>query len=424
MMKYFHYIENQLFCEDVRVQEIAEEFGTPIYIYSKNQLVENYRTIDGAFAGVDHVTCYALKANSNRELLKILSKEGAGADAVSSGEIYLAIKAGFHPSKITFAGVGKRDDEIEFALKQNIFSFNVESRQELVVLNEIAGRMNTKARIALRINPDIDASTHPYISTGLKTNKFGIDISFAMEAFAYAASLPNIIVDGIHTHIGSQILKIDPFVETAQTVSKLIGELRSNGINLHHIDFGGGFGVQYKNAITHPSLPVEETTQADIAPSLDSFISSVLPILKNTGCKLVIEPGRAVIANTGILVTKILYHKDNGVKVFLIVDGGMNDLIRPSLYHAYHQIVPLTAAETEKEIVDVVGPVCETGDFFARERKMPMLGRGEYLAILTAGAYGIVNASHYNARLGLAEILVNGDKVRVIREREKLENLQ
>ncbi|MBI2429085.1 MAG: diaminopimelate decarboxylase [Ignavibacteriales bacterium] len=422
-MTHFHYKENILHCEDSPVQEIAEEFGTPLYLYSKQQLLDNFRSIDGAFAGIDHVTCYALKANSNHSLLKLLAEEGAGADAVSSGEIHLALKAGFDPTKITFAGVGKRDDEIEYALKKNIFSFNVESQQELDVLNAIAGRLGTKARIALRINPDIDASTHPYISTGLKTNKFGIDISYAMIAFKYASSLPNLQVDGIHTHIGSQILKLEPFMQTAQTVVNLVKELKSIGIDIHHIDFGGGFGVTYKNAIKHPLLPVEETNGAEEAPANDIFISSVLPILKTAGCKLVIEPGRSIIANTGILVTKVLYMKDNGVKKFVIVDAGMNDLLRPSLYNAYHQIVPLTVQQRESDTVDVVGPVCETGDFFARDRELPTVERGEYLAVLTAGAYGIVNASHYNARLRPAEVLVNGVKVRVIRERETFDDL-
>lgn len=423
-MTHFHYKENQLFCEDVSVQEIAEEFGTPLYLYSKQQMIENYRSIDSAFADVDHIICYALKANSNLELLKLLAKEGAGADAVSAGEIHCALKAGFSPSKITFAGVGKRDDEIEYALKQNIFSFNVESIEELSVINEIAGRLNTKARIALRINPDIDASTHPYISTGLKTNKFGIDITVAVETFNYAASLQHLHVDGIHTHIGSQILKLDPFIQTAQTVVSMVEELRSGGINIQHIDFGGGYGVTYKNAIRHPLLPVEEATGADETPGNNAFITSVLPILKQAKCKLMIEPGRSIVANTGILITKVLYRKDNGVKKFVIVDAGMNDLIRPSLYQAYHQIVPLTLNDTEKETVDIVGPVCETGDFFARERTMPLVKRGDYIAILTAGAYGFSVSSHYNARPSAAEVLVNGDKVRVIREREKIEELR
>ncbi|MBW7888089.1 MAG: diaminopimelate decarboxylase [Bacteroidetes bacterium] len=423
-MKYFHYRENHLYCEETLVQELAEEFGTPIYIYSKNQLLENYRAINNALAGVDHVTCYALKANSNHELLKLLVAEGSGADAVSAGEIYLALRAGFDPQKITFAGVGKRDDEIEFALKKNIYSFNVESMQELEVINQIAGRMKRRARVALRINPDIDAATHPYISTGLKSNKFGIDIAVAPQSFAYAASLPNIIMDGIHTHIGSQILKIEPFVQTATTVANLVKELRANGVNIHHIDFGGGFGVQYKNAVTHPLLPVEQTTEADEAPSLETFISSVLPILKETGCRLFFEPGRSIVANTGILVSKVLYRKDNGVKKFVIIDGAMTDLLRPSLYQAYHQIVPLTLNEKEKEIVDVVGPVCESGDFLAKERTVQNVQRGEYLAALTAGAYGMVLTSHYNARPKIAEVLVNGEKVRVIRERETIEELK
>ncbi|MFZ4621136.1 MAG: diaminopimelate decarboxylase, partial [Bacteroidota bacterium] len=374
-MNSFHYIENILYCEDTPVQEIVEEFGTPLYLYSKNQLLENFRSIDGAFAGTDHTTCYALKANSNLELLKILQKEGAGADAVSAGEINFALKAGFSPSKITFAGVGKQDAEIEFALKHDIFSFNVESIEELAVINEIAGRMNTKARIALRINPDIDAATHPYISTGLKTNKFGIDIKVAVETFKYAASLPNLHVDGIHTHIGSQILKLDPFMQTAQKVVDMVKELRALGINIQHVDFGGGYGVTYKNAIKHPLLPLEEATSADETPGNNAFITSVLPILKQANCKIVIEPGRSIVANTGMLITKVLYRKDNGVKKFVIVDAGMNDLIRPSLYQAYHQIVPLTVKDGEREQVDVVGPVCESGDFFARERTMPFVQR-------------------------------------------------
>jgi diaminopimelate decarboxylase len=423
-MDFFQYKDNILHCEETPVQEIIEEFGTPLYLYSKNQLLENFRSIDGAFAGTDHTTCYALKANSNLELLKILQKEGAGADAVSAGEINFALRAGFHPSKITFAGVGKQDAEIAFALKHDIFSFNVESIEELAVINEIAGKMNTKARIALRINPDIDAATHPYISTGLKTNKFGIDISVAVETFKYAASLPNLQVDGIHTHIGSQILKLDPFKQTAQKVVDMVKELRSLGINIQHIDFGGGYGVTYKNAIKHPLLPVEESTSADETPGNNAFITSVLPILKQAECKIVIEPGRSIVANTGMLITKVLYRKDNGVKKFVIVDAGMNDLIRPSLYQAYHQIVPLTLKDGEREQVDIVGPVCESGDFFARERTMPFVKRGDHLAILTAGAYGFSVSSHYNARPSVAEVLVNGDKVRVIREREKIEELR
>lgn len=422
-MDHFRYIDDALHCEGVPVQELAEEFGTPLYVYSKQQLVENFRRIDGAFAGTDHVTCYALKANSNHTLLRTLASEGAGADAVSAGEIHLALRAGFDPAKVTFAGVGKRDDEIEYALGKGIFAFNVESLQELEVIDGIAGRVGVPARVALRVNPDIDASTHPYISTGLKTNKFGIDISVAVEAFRYAASLPHLRVEGIHTHIGSQILKLEPFEQTARTVVNLVRDLRSAGIGIHHIDFGGGFGVTYRNAVRHPLLPHEEVNPADEAPPNDAFIAAVLPVLKEAGCTLVIEPGRSIVADTGILVTKVLYRKDNGVKKFVIVDAGMNDLIRPSLYNAYHQIVPLALRQREADAVDVVGPVCETGDFFARERMLPEVERGEYLAVLTAGAYGIVNASHYNARLRPAEVLVNGEKVRVVGERETFDDL-
>ncbi|NUN68639.1 MAG: diaminopimelate decarboxylase [Bacteroidetes bacterium] len=422
-MTHFHFHENELYCEETPVAEIAAEFGTPLYLYSRRQLVDNFRSIDGAFAGVDHTTCYALKANSNHELLRILAAEGAGADAVSAGEIHLALKAGFSPSKITFAGVGKQDAEIEYALRHDIFAFNVESTEELAVIDAIAGRMGKKARIALRVNPDIDASTHPYISTGLKTNKFGIDISVAADVFRYAHSLPHLHVEGIHTHIGSQILKLDPFEQTARKVVDLVSGLRAAGIDIRHIDFGGGYGVTYKNAIRHPLLPMEDATAADEAPMNGEFIAAVLPILKTAGCSIVIEPGRSIIANTGILVTKVLFRKDNGVKKFVIVDAGMNDLIRPSLYQAYHQIVPLTLKQGDPERVDVVGPVCETGDFFARERAIPSVQRGDMLAILTAGAYGFSFTSHYNARPALAEVLVNGDKVRVIRERERIEDL-
>lgn len=423
-MNSFHYIDGVLHCEETPIAEIAEEFGTPLYVYSKAQLVENFRSINAAFDGTHHTVCYALKANANHELLRILQAEGAGADCVSAGEIHLALKAGFTPDVITFAGVGKRDDEIAYALKHDIFSFNVESTEELAVIDAVAVKAGKKARIALRINPDIDAATHPYISTGLKSNKFGIDISVAVETFKYAASLPNLIVEGIHTHIGSQILKLEPFLQTAQRVVALVKELRGLGINIQHIDFGGGYGVTYKNALTHPQLPLEEATAADATPGNGAFMQAVLPVLKEAGCHIVIEPGRSIVANTGALITGVLYRKDNGVKKFVIVDAGMNDLIRPSLYQAFHQIVPLTLTGAETEKVDIVGPICESSDFLAKDRTMPFAQRGDRLAVLTAGAYGFSVSSNYNARPSVAEILVNGDKVRVIRERGKIEELK
>lgn len=420
-MQYFRYQDNELFCEDVPLSELAEEFGTPLYVYSKNQIVENFRSIEAPLAGTDHVVCYALKANGNLFLLKLLAHEGAGADVVSGGELHQALKAGFPPEKITFAGVGKREDEIEYALKSNIFSLNAESPQELQLISLIALRLQTKARVALRINPDIDAQSHPYITTGLKQNKFGISAEEALNVFQYAASLPAIEVIGVHTHIGSQITKVEPFVDAARFVAGLTAKLREANINIQHVDFGGGFGVQYLNAIRHEALPGEADNSAP--PGLGEFIEAVLPTLKETGCSLWFEPGRSIVANAGVLLTKVLYTKENGAKKFVVVDAGMNDLLRPSLYNAYHQIVPLKIETYEHERVDVVGPICETGDFFARDRMLLKARRNDYLCILTTGAYGFSSTSNYNARPRPAEIMVNGEKVRVIRERETLEQL-
>lgn len=420
-MKYFQYHDNELYCEGVPVRELAEEFDTPLYVYSKNQIVENFRAVAEA-TGPRCTVCYALKANSNPAILKLLAEEGAGADVVSAGEIHLARKAGFPPEKIVFAGVGKREEEIEYALKQNVFSFNVESVQELQLISLVAVRLNKNARVSLRINPDIDAESHPYISTGLKHNKFGIDASQALEAFRTATSLPAVEVIGVHTHIGSQITKCEPYVATAKFLVGLINQLREINITLSHIDIGGGFGVQYVNALTHEALPVENSPNG--APvAISEFLSPMLPILEPTGCSVWIEPGRSIVANAGILLTTVLYTKENSAKKFVVVDAGMNDLLRPSLYNAYHQVVPVTITTYEHEKVDIVGPICETGDFLARDRMLNRVKRGDGLAILTAGAYGFVTTSRYNARPRPAEVLVNGDKVRVIRERETFDHL-
>lgn len=421
-MNYFHYKENELYCEEIPVRELIEELGTPLYVYSKNQILKNFREIAEAVSGVDTTICYALKANSNPAILKLLAQQSAGADVVSAGEIHLALKAGFPPGKIVFAGVGKREDEIEYALKQGVFSFNVESTQELQLLSLEALRQNTRARVSLRINPDIDAESHPYISTGLRHNKFGIDASQALEAFQMAASLPALDVIGIHTHIGSQIMKAEPYVATAKFIVSLIDKLRDNKIFLSHVDIGGGFGVQYTNALTHEALPVESNSNGTVL-SVRDFLSAVLPILKPTGCSIWIEPGRSIVANAGALLSKVLYVKNNSAKKFVIVDAGMNDLLRPSLYSAYHQVVPVKIETYEHEKVDVVGPICETGDFLARDRMLSKVKRGDGLAILTAGAYGFVTTSNYNARPRPAEILVNGDKIRMIRERETFDHL-
>ncbi len=421
-MNYFYYKDNKLYCEDIPVHELIEELGTPLYVYSKNQIIENFREIAGAVSGANTTICYALKANSNPSILKLLVQEGAGADAVSAGEIHLALKAGFPPEKIVFAGVGKREDEIEYALQQNVLSFNVESTQEIQLLSLAALRLNLKARVSLRINPDIDAESHPYISTGLKHNKFGIDAGHALEAFRMAASLPALEVIGIHTHIGSQITKVEPYVATATFIVSLIDRLRDNKIFLSHVDIGGGFGVQYMNVLTHEALPVENNTNGAML-SVGDFVSAVRPVLEPTGCSVWIEPGRSIVANAGILLSKVLYVKDNSAKKFVVVDAGMNDLLRPSLYNAYHQVVPVKIETYEHEKVDVVGPICETGDFLARDRLLSKVKPGDGLAIMTTGAYAFVTTSNYNARPRPGEILVNGDKIRVIRERETFDHL-
>lgn len=421
-MAYFSYKGNELYCEDLPLREIVEEFGTPLYVYSKNQILENYRATDTAFGEASHLTCYALKANSNLPILKLLAQEGAGADVVSRGELFLARKAGFPPEKITYAGVGKRDDEIEYALGQSILSLNIESEEELRITSEIALRLGILARISIRVNPDIDAESHPYISTGLKVNKFGIDRERVLETYRLAKELPNLQLIGIHAHIGSQITTIGPFTQAATTLAALIGELKAIGIELSHVDIGGGVGVDYHRVIVHDLLP-DDSAGNVVVPTPAEVVKAILPILQPTGCTVIFEPGRAIVANAGILATKVLYKKEMGKKKFVVADAGMNDLIRPSLYNAYHQIVPLTLRGAEIEPVDVVGPICETGDFFALDRTLPTVARGDYLAVATVGAYGFCETSNYNARLRPAEILVNGEKCRVIRERETLEDL-
>jgi diaminopimelate decarboxylase len=421
-MRHFTYKDNQLYCEDVSLQELAEEYDTPLYVYSKAQVLENFNSINAAFGETEHTTCYALKANSNISILRTLAEAGAGADIVSGGELFLALKAGFPPEKITFAGVGKRADEIEYALKERIFSLSAESLQELQLISLIATRLNTKATVAIRVNPDIDAESHPYITTGLRQNKFGISADKILETFKTAASLPSLELHGIHMHIGSQITRIEPFAAAARFIVEWVEKLRAEGIGITFIDFGGGFGVPYINTVKHEALPVEEMPEKDI-PSSDQFIAAVLPVLQQTGCSLWIEPGRSIVADSGILLTKVLYTKENAGRRFVVVDGGMTELLRPSLYGAYHQIVPTAIDTFAHEKVDVVGPICESGDFLARDRVLPKTKQHDLLAVMTAGAYGFVSSSNYNARLRPAEILVNGERVRVIRPRQTYEQL-
>ena len=406
----FQYKNGELYCEGVPVKTVAQRIGTPFYLYSSNTLSMHFQAFDNAFSGVPRVICYALKSNSNSAILRLLGREGAGADIVSGGELFRALRAGIDPKKIVYAGVGKRRDEIEYALKIGILMFNVESGDELRALDDAAGEMRATARIALRVNPNIDPKTHAYISTGLKENKFGIPIEQALEYYQMARSLSHVEIVGVHHHIGSQITEVQPFVDALEKVVAFIKELKSAGMNIKYIDIGGGLGITYKDET--PPLPRELAT-------------AIQPLLKNCGCTLVLEPGRAIVGNAGILVTSVLYHKETGEKKFLIVDAGMNDLIRPSLYDAYHEIKPIVepAAQDPHDLVDVVGPICESGDFLAKERDMPAVKRGELLAVMSGGAYGFSMSSNYNSRPRVAEVMVRGNEYFVIRERETYNDL-
>ncbi len=404
----FQYKNGELCCEDVPLSGIARRVGTPFYVYSSNTLVNHFRAFDSAFSGVPRIICYALKSNSNGALLRLLGREGAGADIVSGGELFRALRAGVAPGKIVYAGVGKRRDEIEYALRTGILMFNVESGEELQALNEVAGEMRVKARIALRVNPNIDPRTHAYISTGLKENKFGIPIEEALEHYQTARALAHVEIVGVHHHIGSQITEVGPFVEAIEKVAGLVTELRAEGMNIKYIDIGGGLGITYKDET--PPQP------RDLASAIRSRIPG--------DCTLVLEPGRAIVGNAGVLVTTALYRKDSGAKRFLIVDAGMNDLIRPSLYEAYHEIKPVVKTEAaEHAVFDVVGPICESGDFLAKDREIPVVKKGELLAVMSAGAYGFSMASNYNSRPRAAEVMVRGGEYVVVRERETYDDL-
>ena len=404
----FTYIGSELYCEKVPLKKIAQEVGTPVYIYSSGTLRNHYQAFDTAFAGIPHIVCFAVKANSNLSILKLFASHGGGADIVSGGELFRALKAGVAPEKIVFAGIGKTGEEISFALKSNILMFNVESPLELQKINEVAGSLGVKARVALRVNPDIDPKTHPYISTGLKKSKFGIAIKNALEEYQLAATLPNIEVVGIHKHIGSQITEVGPFEAAMEKILNLVKELKESGIDIKYIDAGGGLGIQYSEE--KPPHPKE-------------LGKILLPLIKDTGCTLILEPGRVLVGNAGTLVTKVLYLKTGEVKNFVIVDAGMNDLLRPSLYDAHHEILPVEKRVAESFIADVVGPICESGDFLAKDRKVMKPETGDLLAVMSAGAYGFTMSSNYNSRPRVAEVMVDGDTYTIIRKRESYEDL-
>lgn len=407
-MDYFEYRNGELFAEGVPVRRIAREVGTPAYIYSLATLKRHYRVFDQAFARLSHLVCFSMKSNSNLAVLRAFVKEGGGFDIVSAGELFRALKAGADPKKIVFSGVGKKKAEIEYALNAGILMFNVESEQELTVLNEIARGMEKKAPISLRVNPDVDPKTHPYISTGMKKSKFGIDIKRSLEVYKQALSLAHLEVIGVDCHIGSQLTTIPPFVDALSRVKVFVEALRKEGARIRYLDLGGGLGIRYKD---------EEP------PHPEEYAGALIQGLRGLDVTLILEPGRVVVGNAGILVTEVLYLKEGEEKTFVVVDGGMNDLIRPALYGSYQAIRPVVERKGEMIVADVVGPICESGDFFAKDREIPRPQEGDLLAVMSAGAYGFTMSSNYNSRPRAPEILVDGDNFHVVRKRESFEDL-
>ena len=404
----FKYVNDELYCEGVPVSRIAEEVGTPFYLYSARTLTNHYRVFDRAFSGLRHIICYSVKANSNVAILKLLIKEGAGVDIVSGGELYRALQAGVEPGKVVYSGVGKRVDEIEYALATDILMFNIESAEELRMIDRCAGRMKKKARIAVRINPDVDPRTHPHISTGLKENKFGVNIEKSLETYRWARTLGNIEVTGVDCHIGSQVTRVEPFVDALKRLKKLIGLLEKEGLHIRYLDLGGGLGITYDQ---------------ELPPHPEEYARAVKEVVEDTDVTVILEPGRVIVGNAGIMVTRVLYRKHNENKNFVIVDAGMNDLIRPSLYGSFHAVQPVVKKEREEFFADIVGPICESGDFIAKSRPVPKLEGGELLAVMSAGAYGFTMSSNYNSRPRIPEVLADGEDYYVIRKRETYADL-
>lgn len=405
----FHYHHDALFCEDVPLERLAKEQGTPCYLYSHATLTRHFRAFDQAFAPVPHLIAFAMKANSNLAILRLMASLGSGADIVSGGELFRALQAGIPPGKIVFAGVGKSPEEIVYALDSDILLFNVESPAELQAINDVARGKGARARVALRVNPDIDPKTHPYITTGLKKSKFGIGADRALAEFSKAAALPNVEVIGVHAHIGSQLTQVSPFVESLKKVVELIETLKGRGIPIRYLNIGGGLGITYSD---------------ETPPHPQEYADAMTPLLQAAHCEIIMEPGRVITGNAGVMLTRVLYIKETGTKTFAIVDAAMNDLLRPSLYQAHHDILPVRQVPNAPEAVfDVVGPVCESGDFLAQNRTLPAVKAGDLLAVMSAGAYGFTMASNYNSRPRTSEILVKGGESFVIRERETFDDL-
>ncbi len=407
-MHHFNYQKNELCCEEVPVSEIARNVGTPFYLYSHATLIQHYRAFDGAFGDLRHLTCFSMKSNSNLAILRLFAGEGGGVDIVSGGELHRALQAGVDPQKIVYSGVGKSIEDLKYALESNILLFNVESSQEISLLNDVAGSLGKNAPVAIRVNPDIDPQTHPYIATGLKESKFGIDIKESLKEYARANTLDHLVVSGVSCHVGSQLVQTDPFLDALRALQGLIKTLQQSGIALSYLDLGGGLGITYDDE--NPPHPKE-------------YANAIQKALDIKDLTLILEPGRVIMGNGGILVTKVLFTKDAQEKKFTIVDAGMNDLIRPSLYGSFHGVQPVKTSGRKKIRMDIVGPICESGDFFAKDREVEALEPGELLAVMSAGAYGFSMSSNYNSRPRVAEVMVKGEQYDIIRSRETYEDL-
>lgn len=407
-MHHFHYQNGELSCEEVPLARIAREVGTPVYVYSYATLERHWRVFEESFAGLPHLICFAMKANSNLAILRAITKMRGGFDIVSGGELFRALTAGAPADRIVYSGVGKTEEEMRYALKAGILQFNVESEEELHLLNRVAKETGKKAPVSIRVNPDINPRTHPYISTGLKKSKFGVPLKESLSLYETARRLPFLRIQGVGCHIGSQITKLSPFTDALGRVAKLVEALRKRGFSIETLDLGGGLGITYKD---------------EVPPHPHQYGEALQKGLASLGCRVLLEPGRVIVGNAGILLTRVLYRKRQGAKRFVIVDGGMNDLIRPALYGSFHQIWPVKKGSRRRERVDVVGPICESGDFFAENRPLSVVGSADLLAVMSAGAYGFVMGSHYNSRPRTAEVMVRGDRFFVVRNREEYKDL-
>jgi diaminopimelate decarboxylase len=407
-MHHFEYRDDDLYCEDVPVNLIAEKVGTPFYLYSHATLKRHYEKFDQAFEGVSRLVCFSAKANTNLAILTLFERLGSGLDIVSGGELYRGLKAGFSPDRIVYSGVGKHVDEIDFALNTGILMFNIESLEELELIDIRAGCLKKRAPVAIRVNPNVDPKTHPYISTGLKKNKFGIDSETAIEGYKAARKLKNVEIIGIDCHIGSQITEVQPFKDALKSLKELVNELKTMGIEIRYLDMGGGLGITYDD---------------ESPPDLHEYAGAIAEPIKDMNLQLILEPGRVIVGNAGVLVTRVLYRKSGASKEFVIADAAMNDLMRPALYNAFHSIEPVVRSEETLITADVVGPVCESSDFLAVDRPIANVKRGDLLAVMSAGAYGFVMSSNYCSRLRSAEVMVQGDQFHVIRARQNYEDL-